>query len=100
MPDFRLSGGELPPNERDAFHEMRKRVHAQPDVHNVLGLSHSQALGGWFYWIATPFATWPRYVIGFTDANLSEMRIHCRTSVEYEAAARWLEICEFNDLEA
>ena len=100
MPDFRLSGGELPPNERDAYHNMRKNLLNKPDVHAVLGLAFDREANVWLYAIATPFATWPRYVIGITDPGFVEIDHVFRGNDSTQSNAEWRRLCAFRGLTA
>lgn len=100
IPDFRLSGGELPPSERDAYHNMRKNLLNKPDVHALLGLAYEADSDSWIYWIMTPFATWPRYVIGITDPDLLEIDVVFRGNTEVLAIDEWRKLAAFRGLTA
>jgi hypothetical protein len=74
-----LSGGELPQEERADYLRLRALIQKEDDVHAVHGLSYLDDEGRWLYLIETPFATWPRYVVGTTDGeNLNpEPSVRC-----------------------
>lgn len=67
LPD-RTSGGEM--GGAEAYRKLRGLIMQEEDVHEVHGLSwvpQEGENGKWLYLIQTPFATWPKYVVGFTD---------------------------------
>ena len=82
----RFSGGELETDEREAFLRLRALIQKETDVLEVLGLSWVPAENRWLYWIKTPFATWPKHVVGWTDAENLETEIIFRCG--HEAFAR------------
>ena len=64
-PACRMSEGETA--AREEYRNMRALIQMEPDVIEVVGLSWMETTGRWLYCIKTPFATWPKYVIGTTD---------------------------------
>jgi hypothetical protein len=62
-----MSGGET--EDRETFLRLRGLILQELDVYAVLGLSWIEQDGRWLYCIQTPFATWPKYVVGFTDKD-------------------------------
>lgn len=82
----RFSGGELETEERDAYLRLRALIQHETDVLEVLGLSWVPAEGRWLYWIKTPFATWPKHVVGWTDGSNLETEILLRCG--HESTAR------------
>jgi hypothetical protein len=63
----RMSEGET--EDRDIYLRMRGMILSEPDVHAVLGLSWLPQEQKWLYCIKTPFATWPKFVVGHTDTE-------------------------------
>jgi hypothetical protein len=64
--ESRMSGGEA--EDKETYREIRAMLMAEPDVFEVLALSWLPTEQKWLYCIRTPIATWPKYVVGFTDA--------------------------------
>ena len=48
---------------------LRALISQEEDVHKVMDLCYAPSLDKWVYLIQTPFATWPKYVVGVTDFN-------------------------------
>ncbi len=65
----RMSEGELRIGERNAYLRLRGLILRELDVLAVLGLSWVPEEGRWLYLIQTPFATWPKFVVGWTDGE-------------------------------
>jgi len=63
----RLSGGETA--DYPEFWKVRVLIQQEADVLEVLALSWLSQESRWLYLIKTPFATWPKYVVGTTDAT-------------------------------
>jgi hypothetical protein len=82
----RFSGGELETDEREAYLRLRALIQKETDVLEVLGLSWVYSENRWLYWIKTPFASWPKHVVGWTDAENLETEIIFRCG--HEAGAR------------
>jgi hypothetical protein len=76
----RFSGGES--EDREEFLKLRALIEREPDVFEVLGLSWVGAEGRWLYWIKTPFASWPKHVVGWTNAENTETEILFRCGHE------------------
>lgn len=58
----------------------------------VLGLSWVAAESRWLYWIKTPFATWPKHVVGWTDDANVETEILFRCGNESVAREQFNEL--------
>jgi hypothetical protein len=67
--------------------EVRARIAAERDVQRVLEIAPDDKR--FRYLVQTPFDTWPRYVIGTTDAALSDVRIEFRCGEECFAREKW-----------
>ena len=80
----RLSGGET--DDRAAYLTLRAVIQRETDVHEVLGLSYLPTEGRWLYLIKTPFASWPKYVVGWTDDENANPEIIFRCG--WESIAR------------
>ena len=76
----RLSGGET--EDREALVNLRCLIGKEPDVYAVLALSYIPTEGRWLYLIKTPFASWPKYVVGFTDAENANPEVIFRCGME------------------
>lgn len=76
----RLSGGET--EDREAFLKLRALIQRETDVHEVIALSWVPQENRWLYLIKTPFATWPKFVVGWTDSDNSETEILFRCGTE------------------
>jgi hypothetical protein len=70
---------------------LRDLIAAEPDVRAVLELEPIAGTDDWRYLIETPFATFPRYAIGRTDATLSRVRITHRCGHIDTAREAWTE---------
>ncbi len=63
----RLSGGET--EDRADYLKLRGLILQEADVYACLALSWVPRESRWLYLIQTPFATWPKYVVGLTDQD-------------------------------
>lgn len=82
-----LSGGET--EDSAEYAALRSKILAEPDVYEVLALSFVPPEQRWLYLIKTPFATFPKYVIGYTDSDLAEPEILFSCGAEWSARAEW-----------
>jgi hypothetical protein len=88
----RMSGGELESPQRDTFLALRRLIEQEPDVFRVLALESFDATdpdSRWLYLIETPFASFPRYVIGTTDAGNEDPEILFQSGSEWAAREQW-----------
>ena len=85
----RYSGGESP--AREAIIRLRSMILQESDVLAVLGLCE-QADGRWLYLIKTPFATWPKFVVGYTDDQNLNPSIIFRCGLEDNGVAKFQEL--------
>jgi hypothetical protein len=76
----RMTGGET--EDRADFLAMRALLAKEPDVYAVTALSWVPSEGRWLYLLKTPFATWPKYVVGFTDRENKEPEVIFRCTLE------------------
>lgn len=83
----RLSGGETVDSE--AYRRLRALLAAEADVHEVLALSYVPEDRKWLYLIKTPFATWPKFVIGETDSENANPELIFRCGAEWSAWSEW-----------
>lgn len=93
LPDpTRMSGGELEGPTKEAYVRLAKLIEAESDVHTLLSLrpaAIADPAGPWFYLIETPFATYPKFVIGRTDADNERPVILFTSGTEWAAADEW-----------
>lgn len=82
--EARLSGGET--EDRPEFLKLRALIQQESDVLEVLALSWVPEKSRWLYLIKTPFATWPKYVVGLTDGDNRSPEILFRCG--WESSAR------------
>lgn len=88
MSTNRLSGGELPEPKRGRFRKLHTLILRESDVLSIHNLEE-QPDGSFLYLIETPFATFPRFVIGRTDAeNENPVPMHFFGS-EWSANEAW-----------
>lgn len=80
-----LSGGES--GDRAAYVALRALIEREEDVHELLALSWLPQENRWLYLIQTPFATWPKYVVGTTDSGNESPEILLRCGHEGNARA-------------
>lgn len=65
-PSTHMTGPEITPLRREAYLALRANILSEPDVHALHNLSPIPG-GRWVYIIETPFATFPKFVLGTTD---------------------------------
>lgn len=82
------SGGEIPAEQRAEYVRLRGLIKREDDVFDVIALSR-RCDGVWLYYIRTPFVSFPKYVIGETDAENAAPRPTFRSGTEWSAAAEW-----------
>jgi hypothetical protein len=76
--------------QADEERALREQIGRESDVRRVLELTPIG--GGRFrYLIETPFATFPRFVIGTTDAENEDVRIELKCGAEWNARQQWAE---------
>lgn len=79
-----MTGGELPEEDRLAFHRLKNLIEGNEDVHRVLALLPDPKVAGarrWVYLIQTPYATFPKFVVGYTnDTNTAIERLTYHSS--------------------
>jgi hypothetical protein len=84
-----LSGGQISPADREEISMMRARIKGEADVYDVLELSR-RCDGTWLYLIRTPLEwTFPAYVIGRCNAELTEVSPMFKCAAEWSARAEW-----------
>lgn len=83
----RMSGGEITGENKDTFVRLAKLIESEPDVHRLIALDCIDE--EWHYLIETPFATFPRFVIGKTDDDNLEPSILFQCSAEWSAMEEW-----------
>ena len=91
-----MAGGELCEGERAAYLRLRGLILAELDVYAVLGLSWVPEDGRWLYFIQTPFASWPKFVVGWTDADNESPTIMFRCG-RIEAASECFSESNYGD---
>jgi hypothetical protein len=79
----RMSGGE--DENADAIRKVRALIMIEPDVYDVMALSWVACKQRWLYLIKTPFATWPKFVVGYTDDGNTDPEILFRCGREANA---------------
>jgi len=90
----RMSGGEIEAPLRDTFARLAKLIRSEPDVVRLVALDRLQDDDDtddrpWLYLIETPFATFPRFVIGRTDDDNENPDILFQCSAEWSAMEEW-----------
>lgn len=91
----RLSGGEIKDPLRAEYLRLHALLKQEPDVFEVLALAKLPDHNGrWLYWIKTPFATYPKHVIGVTDSENKAPKPGFLCGTEWSAADAWKEACE------
>lgn len=90
----RMSGGEIEGPLRDTFVRLSRLIRVEPDVHLLIALDRLQDDDDlddrpWIYLIETPFATFPRFVIGRTDDDNENPDILFQSSTEWSAMEEW-----------
>jgi hypothetical protein len=88
-PTNRNSGGEF--RESAAAQSLRKLIQGEFDVRRIVHLAE-RANGKFLYMIETPFQTFPRFVIGTTNADNSEVHHIFKSGSEWSAQKTWEEL--------
>lgn len=88
-----MSGGEAPEAEREILTRLSELIAAEEDVY-ILHAIEADALqpGRYLYMIETPFETWPKYVVGRTNADLSEVQHLYKCGAHWSVEAAWNDI--------
>jgi len=88
-----LTGGDLPEKAAHLYQAMRQMLYASPEVREVLALSWLPDVQRWLYMVRTPSAwTYPKYVIGTTDANNTDPAFLFRCGTPRTAWTEWEEL--------
>ena len=74
-------------NDAEQIVWVSRLIEGQPDVKRVVKLE--PAGERYRYLIETPFATFPRFVIGTTDADLADVRIEGKCGTDWGAEQMW-----------
>jgi len=74
--------------ERGLIGELRAVIEREEDVKRVVELE-AIAGGRFRYMIETPFETFPKFVIGTTDAEFADVRLEHRCGAEWNAREIW-----------
>jgi hypothetical protein len=82
-----MSEGET--EDAEAYQRMRGLICREVDVHELLALSWCPRADLWLYLIKTPFATWPKYVVGYTDTDNENPEVLFRCGSEWAARAAY-----------
>ncbi|QJE95243.1 hypothetical protein [Luteolibacter luteus] len=85
----RTSGGEITGEEKEAWLRMSQILRAQEDVHAVLAIEWDPDEMRWWYLIETTFATFPRFVVGYTDPENLAPVIFFQSSADWSAKDAW-----------
>ena len=94
-----LSGGEIAEPLRSKYLLVRHRIAAQDDVHEVVALVKLKDEDRWLYLIKTPFASFPKFVIGSTDSENTSPELLFRCGSRWAAEDEWTRIVELADVE-
>lgn len=86
----RTSGGEITGEEKSAWLRMRNILEGQEDVHRLIALDYDADAMRWWYLIETPFATFPRFVIGHADPENLEPIVEFQSAAEWSAQHAWI----------
>lgn len=89
-PTDRLSGGET--EDRAEFLRMRALILAEPDVFACHALSWNRQEQRWLYLIQTPFATFPKFVVGWTDSENESPEILLCCTLKQNAVEFWTDL--------
>lgn len=95
----KMTGGELPEPMRSEMLRLRALIQAEEDVHAVHGLAKIAGEDRWLFFIQTPFATFPRFVIGSTDPANDRPELLLRCGAEWSAREAWTDLEEQYELE-
>lgn len=89
-PTYKMTEGET--EDAEEYRRIRALIAKEPDVFEVLALSWIPTEQRWLYMIKTPFATWPKFVVGYTDSDneTPEIVLQC--------GAEWTALKEFDEL--
>jgi hypothetical protein len=68
--------------------QVAERIAREDDVKRVVECEEI-APGKYRYLIETPFKTFPRFVIGQTNSDLSDVRIRLKCGAEWNAVEQW-----------
>ena len=87
----RMSGGEIEGLKKERFETLRRLITTEADVHQLHALlpAHTADSERWLYFIETPFATFPRFVIGETDQVNASPTILFQSGTFWTAADHW-----------
>jgi hypothetical protein len=88
----RMSGGEVEGPLKEAYDRLAELITAETDVHRLLALMpfHDSLPGEqWIYMIETPFSSFPRFVIGETDAANAAPSLLFQSGTEWSARNHW-----------
>lgn len=88
----RTSGGEITGEEKAAWLRMADILRSQEDVHRLVALDWDPDNIRWWYLIETPFATFPRFVVGHTDPENLEPVVCCQSAAAWSAQSAWDEL--------
>ena len=77
---------------REEFLKTRATLMQCPDVHEVCALSWIPEEGRWLWMIKTPFATWPKFVVGYLDPQTGEAEEVFQCGREANAAETFAEL--------
>lgn len=91
----RTSGGEQSPEITAKCNAIAKLIEKETDVLRVIGISFRKQDGKFLYFIETPFETFPKFVIGITDAANESPRILAKCGMEWHAMEEWRRTLEF-----
>ena len=83
----KMSGGEQHEEQRLAFHRLKNLIEQEGDVHRVRDLRPIPGTPRWAYLIETPFATYPKFVVGSCNDDKSDIIILSKHSAEWGALA-------------
>jgi hypothetical protein len=85
-PGLSLSGGIH--DLETAKREVRELIEKERDVKACLELAE-RVDGKFLYLIETPFETWPKFVVGLTSRDNSEVEILHKCGLEINGRAAW-----------
>jgi hypothetical protein len=77
----------------NTLQNLRARIEQEADVKRLLKLE-PLANGAFRYLIETPFETFPKFVIGTTDALNQSVRIEMRCGALWNAEEHWARLME------
>jgi hypothetical protein len=85
----RMTGGEITGEQKVQYLRLENLISDEPDVYEVHELMPLPEEGRWLYLVETPYATFPKFVIGSTDADNSNPEILFQSGAEWSARAEW-----------